>query len=46
MVDSDIALAKVATIQRCLKRISDATQLNPSHMDELDTQDLISEINS
>ncbi len=40
MVDTDVVLAKAAIIQRCLKRISDVTQLIPESLEELDTQDI------
>ncbi|NQV15122.1 DUF86 domain-containing protein [bacterium] len=40
MVDIDIVLAKIATIQGCLKRIADVTQFEPSTLDELDAQDI------
>jgi len=41
MVDSEIALAKTGHIQRCLKRISDVTHLDPASLHELDTQDIL-----
>ena len=40
MVDRDIVQAKVAIVQRCLKRIKNVTGLDPSKLDDLDTQDI------
>ncbi len=40
MPDRDIVLAKVAAIQRCLKRIKDVTGLKPDTLDELNVQDI------
>lgn len=40
MPDKDVMLAKVATIQRCLKRIKETTGLNPASLDSIDTQDI------
>ena len=40
MPDKDIVLAKVAAIQRCLRRIKDGTGLDPALLDELDAQDI------
>jgi uncharacterized protein YutE (UPF0331/DUF86 family) len=40
MVDKDVALAKVNSIQRCLKRIEQVTSLNPETLDDLDTQEI------
>jgi uncharacterized protein YutE (UPF0331/DUF86 family) len=40
MPDRDVVLAKVAAIQKCLRRIRDVTRLNPDRLDELDTQDI------
>lgn len=40
MPDKDVVLAKVATIQRCLKRIKETTGLNPVSLDNIDTQDI------
>ena len=40
MVDRDIVQAKVAIVQRCLKRIKDVTGLDPTKLDDLDTQDI------
>jgi len=36
VIDRDIMLAKVDSIQRCLRRIRQVTQLDPSSLDELD----------
>lgn len=40
MPDRDVVLAKVATIQRCLKRIKETTDLDPDSLDDIDKQDI------
>jgi uncharacterized protein YutE (UPF0331/DUF86 family) len=40
MPDKDVVLAKVATIQRCLKRIKERSGLDPVSLDNLDKQDI------
>jgi uncharacterized protein YutE (UPF0331/DUF86 family) len=40
MPDKDIVLAKVATIQKCLKRIKETSGLDPVSLDNLDKQDI------
>ena len=40
MPDKDIVLAKVAAIQKCLRRIKHVTDLDPDRLDELDIQDI------
>jgi uncharacterized protein YutE (UPF0331/DUF86 family) len=40
MPDKDVVLAKVAAIQRCLRRIKDVTGLDPARLEELDVQDI------
>ena len=40
MPDKDVVLAKVATIQRCLKRIKETTGLDPKSLDDIDKQDI------
>lgn len=40
MIDKDIVIAKIAVIQRCLKRIKDATELKADSLDDIDTQDI------
>ena len=40
MPDRDVVLAKVAAIQKCLKRIRETTQLNPRSLDGINTQDI------
>ncbi len=40
MIDPDILLAKVATIQRCLQRIHDVTALKPASLDDIDKEDI------
>jgi len=40
MVDKDVALAKVSSIQRCLKRIEQVTSLNPETLEDLDTREI------
>lgn len=40
MPDRDIVFAKVATVQRCLKRIRDVTGLKPDTLNELNVQDI------
>ena len=38
MVDRDVVQAKIAIIQRCLKRIQSVTRLDPAKLDDLDIQ--------
>jgi len=40
MPDRDVVLAKVAAIQRCLKRIKETTDLDPDSLDNIDKQDI------
>ena len=40
MPDKDVVMAKVAIIQRCLKRIKETTHLDPESLDDIDTQDI------
>ena len=40
MPDKDVALAKVAAIQKCLRRIRDVTGLDPDRLDEVNNQDI------
>ena len=40
MLDRDVVLAKVAAIQKCLRRIKHVTDLDPDRLDELDAQDI------
>ena len=40
MVDQDIIIEKTAIIQRCLKRISEVTQLLPGSLDDINIQDI------
>jgi len=40
MTDQDIIQAKIAIIQRCLKRILDTTGLKSGTLNDLDTQDI------
>ncbi|TAL22635.1 MAG: DUF86 domain-containing protein [Nitrospirae bacterium] len=40
MPDMDVILAKVGNIQRCLKRIKEATNLDPKSLDYVDKQDI------
>jgi len=39
--DRDVVLAKVAAIQRCLRRIKDVTGLDPERLDNINTQDIV-----
>ena len=39
---SDVALAKLASIERCLERIRAVTHGNPSSVDNLDTEEIVS----
>ncbi|PKL47868.1 MAG: transcriptional regulator [Nitrospira bacterium HGW-Nitrospira-1] len=41
MPDRDVVLAKVAAIQRCLRRIKDVTGLDPERLDNINTQDIV-----
>lgn len=38
---ADVALAKLATIERCLGRIRDVTAGNPDAVDDLNTEDIV-----
>ncbi|AWB09756.1 Uncharacterized conserved protein YutE, UPF0331/DUF86 family [Thermodesulfobium acidiphilum] len=40
MLETDIVLAKVANIQRCLKRIIAITNNDPNSLDDIDKQDI------
>lgn len=40
MPDKDVILAKVSTIQKCLKRIKDVTNLEPGSLNNIDKQDI------
>jgi uncharacterized protein YutE (UPF0331/DUF86 family) len=40
MLDADVVLAKVAAVDRCVRRIRDATGLDASRLDDLDVQDV------
>ncbi len=40
MPDIDVILAKVGNIQRCLRRIKEVTNLDPSSLDNIDKQDI------
>ena len=40
MPDKDIVLAKTDAIQRCLRRIKEATDLDPESLDNPDSQDI------
>ncbi len=40
MPDPDVVLAKVAAVQRCLKRIQETTMLEPERLDDIDKQDI------
>jgi uncharacterized protein YutE (UPF0331/DUF86 family) len=41
MVDRDIALAKIASIQKCLRRIKEITHLNTQSLDNIDVQEIV-----
>lgn len=40
MPDKDVVLAKIATIQKCLKRIKEVTHLNPHSLDDINKEDI------
>lgn len=40
MPDKDVVLAKVAVIQRCLKRIRETTQMKPECLGDIDKEDI------
>ena len=40
MPDRDVVLAKIAAIQRCIRRIRDVTGLDAARLDDLDVQDI------
>lgn len=41
MVDRDIVFAKINSIQRCLKRITEVTQGKPESLDNLDVEEIV-----
>lgn len=41
MVDRDVVVGKISSIQRCLNRIKDVTELKPETLDDLDTQEIV-----
>jgi len=41
MVDRDVALAKINSIQRCLRRIKEITHLDPESIDHIDVQEIV-----
>jgi len=41
MVDRDVVVGKISSIQRCLKRIKQVSGLNPDSLDNLDTQEIV-----
>jgi uncharacterized protein YutE (UPF0331/DUF86 family) len=40
MPDKDVVLAKVASIQKCLRRIKEITGLDPGKLDDVNVQDI------
>jgi len=40
MPDRDVVFAKVASIQKCLRRIKEVTGLKPDSLDEINVQDI------
>jgi uncharacterized protein YutE (UPF0331/DUF86 family) len=40
MPDRDVVLAKIAAIQKCLRRIKDVTGLDSGRLDEIDAQEI------
>lgn len=40
-MNTDVAVAKLATIERCLERIRSVTAGNPDAVDDLDTEELV-----
>lgn len=40
MPDKDVVFAKVASIQKCLRRIKEVTGLKPDSLDEMNKQDI------
>ena len=40
MPDRDVVLAKVAAVQRCLRRIKDVTGIDAARLDDVDAQDI------
>ncbi|MCK5801005.1 MAG: DUF86 domain-containing protein [Deltaproteobacteria bacterium] len=40
MIEEDLVLAKVATVDRCMRRIAHATEGKASKLDDLDAQDI------
>lgn len=40
MPDKDVVIAKIASIQKCLKRIEEVTSLDPASLNNIDKQDI------
>jgi uncharacterized protein YutE (UPF0331/DUF86 family) len=40
MVEKDVVMAKIAVVQRCLRRIQATTQLDPASLENIDKQDI------
>jgi uncharacterized protein YutE (UPF0331/DUF86 family) len=41
MVDRDVVIAKINSIQKCLKRIKEITKLDPKSLENLDTEEIV-----
>jgi len=41
MVDRDVVIAKINSIQKCLKRIREVTKLDPKSLENLDTEEIV-----
>lgn len=41
MVDRDVLIAKINSVQLRLKRIRDVTQLNPDSLNDIDTEEIV-----
>ncbi|MDI6765233.1 MAG: DUF86 domain-containing protein [Bacteroidota bacterium] len=40
MVDNDLIISKIKSIQKCLKRIKDVTRFDPKSLEDIDVQDI------
>jgi len=41
MVDHDVIIAKINSVQRCLNRIKDVTGLDPESLNDIDTEEIV-----
>jgi len=41
MVDRDIVMAKISSVQKCLKRIREVSGMNPESLDDINTEEIV-----